>query len=469
MSRGKVAYRATPILGRGREWGHRPRRWGAVATVAAGVVLAVMAGTVQSPRLWAAGDANGAAGALSPTQYRLAPGDRIGVTVFGQPDLSGDFPLDGAGMVVLPVVGPVSVMGMTVADAQKAILARFSDGILVSPTVSVRVSEHRPIAIIGDVASPGTFPFRFGLSVKGAIALAGGPPRGQELLQNRLTDFVVSEERVRILETSRENLLVRVARLEAQLDEGASGGTARVQRMGLRADEFKRVADNPVESEILRRSVRAQAQRLSALNEQRIRIDEEIKFVRSRSAKEELRYQLAAARTSELEQSMKRGYVKRSVFNEQMREQARVESDMGQLEAQMSRLRRDMAEVDLRIEEATAEYNRVVLSDLQDVQQRLRETEVSLASARQIREIRAVTVGATGDDELGFRIEITRVVNDRAETIAATMEMLVQPGDVIEIKSRRPVSKAGHFERASLPWVRDITVDVTPIKDGAIR
>src|ERR1700716_3536459 len=48
--------------------------------------------------------------------YRLAPGDRIAVMVFGQAELSGDILIDAAGNILLPFIGPIEVKGLTVKE-----------------------------------------------------------------------------------------------------------------------------------------------------------------------------------------------------------------------------------------------------------------------------------------------------------------------------------------------------------------
>src|SRR5262245_60588912 len=106
--------------------------------------------------------------------YKLAPGDRITITVFGQPDLSGDFLVDGAGNIQMPLIGAVAVGNNTMDRCQVRLTERFADGVLNNPRVSVRVSEFRPVHVLGDVRVPHSYPFRFGLSALGAIALAAG-------------------------------------------------------------------------------------------------------------------------------------------------------------------------------------------------------------------------------------------------------------------------------------------------------
>ena len=48
--------------------------------------------------------------------YRLAPGDRITVIVFGQPELSSDVLIDDAGIVNLPLAGAIEVRDLTVPE-----------------------------------------------------------------------------------------------------------------------------------------------------------------------------------------------------------------------------------------------------------------------------------------------------------------------------------------------------------------
>ena len=107
-------------------------------------------------------------------EYRLAPGDKLNVIVFDQPQLSGDFTVNGDGQILLPLAGGVKVGSLSLAEAQQRIQEQFADGILVHPVVSIRVTEYRPIFVTGYVRKPGNYPFILGASVKAAIAVAGG-------------------------------------------------------------------------------------------------------------------------------------------------------------------------------------------------------------------------------------------------------------------------------------------------------
>jgi polysaccharide export outer membrane protein len=108
------------------------------------------------------------------TPYTLAGGDRVRVIVFGQDALSNSYSVDGSGHISMPLIGPVAVQGMTTQDVGHALEARFRDGFLREPRVSVEVEAYRPFFILGEVNSPGQYPYVSGMTVETAVAIAGG-------------------------------------------------------------------------------------------------------------------------------------------------------------------------------------------------------------------------------------------------------------------------------------------------------
>ena len=107
-------------------------------------------------------------------EYRLGPGDRLKLTVFGESDLSGDFTIDGAGFIRLPLVGEVRAAGYTAQQLEGAVAAALSPAYLKSPRVAVEVSTYRPFYIIGAVNRPGQYPYVDHMTALNAVALAGG-------------------------------------------------------------------------------------------------------------------------------------------------------------------------------------------------------------------------------------------------------------------------------------------------------
>ena len=115
------------------------------------------------------------------TPYTLGSGDRIRALVFGQDALSNAYAVSGAGAISMPLIGQVPVQGMTAAQAEKAIEARLRQGFLRDPHVSVEVEAFRPFFVLGEVTAAGQYPFVNGMTLRKAIAIAGGfTPRGYQ-------------------------------------------------------------------------------------------------------------------------------------------------------------------------------------------------------------------------------------------------------------------------------------------------
>lgn len=107
-------------------------------------------------------------------EYKLGSGDQLRINVFGQTDLSGQFEVDGAGAISMPLIGQVSAVGKTTPELEAIITKKLSEGYLRNPAVTAEVTNYRPFYILGEVNSPREYPYTSGLSVLNAVATAGG-------------------------------------------------------------------------------------------------------------------------------------------------------------------------------------------------------------------------------------------------------------------------------------------------------
>ncbi len=121
------------------------------------------------------------AGTTSEDSYALGAGDKVRIIVYNEPQLSGDFSVSTDGDISLPLIGNVKVIGKTVDRASRDVQMRLADGYLRDPRVSMEVATYRPFFILGEVRSPGQFPYISGLTVMNAIATAQGyTPRAKK-------------------------------------------------------------------------------------------------------------------------------------------------------------------------------------------------------------------------------------------------------------------------------------------------
>lgn len=106
--------------------------------------------------------------------YRLARGDKLKVVVFNEPDLTGEFLIGDAGTVAFPLIGDQPAEGASVQQFQQQLTAKLRGQYVKKPRVSVEVVNYRPFNVFGEVRNSGQYPFRPGLSVQDAVAMAGG-------------------------------------------------------------------------------------------------------------------------------------------------------------------------------------------------------------------------------------------------------------------------------------------------------
>jgi polysaccharide export outer membrane protein len=107
--------------------------------------------------------------------YRLGAGDGLTIRIYDQPQLSGNYEIDDSGMVDFPLLGLVRAGGLTTAGLSDAIGGALkAKNLILNPEVAVEVSKYRPFYILGEVTTPGQYPYRPDMTVLTAISIAGG-------------------------------------------------------------------------------------------------------------------------------------------------------------------------------------------------------------------------------------------------------------------------------------------------------
>lgn len=106
--------------------------------------------------------------------YRLGIGDKLKVSVFGEENLSGQFEVNAVGQISMPLIGEMPAKGLALHEFKDSIARKLSDGYLKNPKVNVEMLNYRPIFVHGEVKNGGEFAFKNGVSLRDAIAMAGG-------------------------------------------------------------------------------------------------------------------------------------------------------------------------------------------------------------------------------------------------------------------------------------------------------
>lgn len=106
--------------------------------------------------------------------YLLGTGDKVRLTVFNEPTLSGDFSVNANGNISVPLIGDVPASGKKSSQVADAIRDAFANGYLRDPKVSLEVTTYRPFFILGEVKLPGQYPYINAMTALNAIAIAQG-------------------------------------------------------------------------------------------------------------------------------------------------------------------------------------------------------------------------------------------------------------------------------------------------------
>ncbi|MEP7130442.1 MAG: polysaccharide biosynthesis/export family protein [Sphingomicrobium sp.] len=110
------------------------------------------------------------------SNYKIAPMDKLAVKVFKSSDITGDYDVDLAGHISLPLVGEVEAANMTTAELDQRLTEKLGEKYLEHPDVSVSIKQSagRLVTIDGAVKDSGSFPVAGSLTLLQAVALAKG-------------------------------------------------------------------------------------------------------------------------------------------------------------------------------------------------------------------------------------------------------------------------------------------------------
>ena len=129
---------------------------------------------VGGPYVAAPGASYAAVNPAPDPGYTLDAGDKLRVVVFGQDGITNSYLVGADGNVNLPLVGNVPARGFTTAQLAQMISERLKQGYVREPHVSVEVEAYRPFFILGEVTTPGQYPYVASMTAETAIAIAGG-------------------------------------------------------------------------------------------------------------------------------------------------------------------------------------------------------------------------------------------------------------------------------------------------------
>jgi polysaccharide biosynthesis/export protein ExoF len=373
--------------------------------------------------------------AFAGSDLVLGPGDKIAISVYKRPDLSGEFRVLPAGYLSLPFVPNLPVIGMTLTEVKQALTKRFrEDAFLLDPRVNVDLIETRPIFVAGDVRRPGTVPYQMGMTVLHAVAAAGGV---------RVVDVETLSARLEIgrlrekLRTSQQTIglaLIRRARLMAERGDRFDFELPDQARSYLTEVEARKAYES--EQVLLRQRGDAHRLQLELLEKQTGSFKEEIEALQAQSEAKTRESNLVDEERRYVESLMQRGLTARSGRNiELQRAVVQIEGEKRQLASLIAKAKQEIGRIEQSIANLKNQREIEISSQLRETDDgidslriAIEETQASLAEAGEVLPRSGPVVPRSPAE-----FEIVRNDGEMTVRFAATADTSLLPGDLVDV------------------------------------
>src|SRR6516162_1470508 len=113
---------------------------------------------------------------LPGQEYRIGKDDLVEVAVFEIPDLAATNRVTASGVISMPLLGPVEVIGHTPQEVERSVEESLKQKYINDPHVTVFVREYasQPVSVIGAVKMPGIYQIKGQKSLYDMLAMAQG-------------------------------------------------------------------------------------------------------------------------------------------------------------------------------------------------------------------------------------------------------------------------------------------------------
>lgn len=119
-----------------------------------------------------------AEGAVSSDQqtYKIGKDDVLDISVWQSPDLTKTLVVGSDGTITYPILGSISVAGITPADLETGIAQKLGEGYVKDPKVTVSVKEYnsKKILVFGEVDKPGLYKIKGKIPLLELLFMVGG-------------------------------------------------------------------------------------------------------------------------------------------------------------------------------------------------------------------------------------------------------------------------------------------------------
>lgn len=374
-------------------------------------------------------------GAMDKLKIRVAEWQTAEGTVRDWSAISGDYTVGASGGISLPFLGTVPASGKTTAEIADEVGLQLQKlfGLPDRPSASVELAQYRPIYLAGEIQSPGEYPFAPEMTVLKAVSLGGGLRRAENG-QRFARDFINAQGDSSVQVSERNRLLVRRARLQAEIAESKDIAVPA---------ELKGAADaaDLLESEkalMVSRDKRQKLQ-LTALAELKALLQNEIEALGKKSVTQTRQLELVVEDKGRVDVLAEKGLAlsARKLAIEQRvadLQAALLDIDTASLKAKQDVSKASQDETNLR-----NDWDAQLAQELQNTEAELDTLSLKLITSRGLMtEALVQSADAAQTPKPGQSVDISysiiRQKDGKSTRIAADEGTPVQPGDVVKVE-----------------------------------
>jgi polysaccharide export outer membrane protein len=378
----------------------------------------------------------GSFGALADGQaYRVGPDDVLQVTVYGQPSLTGLYPVDVDGNIGYPVVGNISVTGLTTNEISEKIAGSLSQHI-PGLTVTATINQYAPVFVVGDVKAPGKYQFRPGMAVLELMALGGGAGKTESQALTAGMQLISAQQEYADLQMQLSAMAIRRVRLQAELD-GTEFAYA-LSDQTLANKETASLQQQMLEGEKTLFNVRRNnlAAERKALEAQAASYGDEIQTLQQSIKLHDTEIQLLQENVDSSKSLVDRGLAAKSNLRDMERDLSATRRAALELESFLARARQNQLAMEQRIANLEETRRSEAATNLQDIDLNVarmeRRSNSQLQAMAEIAKSSGNISASTLRQKLVF--SISRNVNGSFQDIVANENTEIKPGDILRVE-----------------------------------
>jgi len=406
-------------------------------------------------------------------EYLFGPQDKVRLkvyewrasrdVVFEWTALNDNFTVGADGMLFLPFVGQIRAEGTAPGDLARAIGSRLMQqmGLGRPPDVAVEIAQYRPFYIVGNVAQPGEFPYRPGLTVLQAMGIAGGLRTRDQDLPRLEREIITGQGDVDLLAQSSVSLLARKARLESE--QVASDDISFPPELTARASNPTVATAMEQERKIFAVRKDAMTTQLRSLNELKEFLQKELESLGQQMTFHDKQIELVQKELAGVSSLVQKGLAVAPRELSLEGTLAQMQSDRLVAETSLLRVRQDISKTDIEILNLGNQKANEIAGALRETQQQLSEITSKADTAVQLlhdTEVTAPALLALAERAQNAKpiFKIVRTTGSGSEELSADETTQIEPGDTVKIEIPRPKSgvaalpaAAGAVQAETLP------------------